>query len=288
MPISVEPGVQAPLLASESSVPSGQTGEGMPADANAVGDVVQAGEQTANDQNLGPQDLPEELKETRKQLLRDYHDKTQKVAARGKQLESEWSQYKRDAETLYGIVDQPWFKSAIQEERTKRSGKMPDMELSDEQFSQVISDKGAFTKLVRQVAESIAERKVGEHLSPAQEELAQLKADRELDAITRRYSDFEKLNEDGVFDEHLKAGFDYETAYKLYKFDQAEADSPAKVEQEAQRLLQAKKDGSVGKAGVPKLTGAARVYKAKNLDEAFDQAWAAVQRGEHDARIERG
>lgn len=240
---------------------------------------------SANGEPLDQEQPSPELEQTRKELLRDYHGKTQKLSTREKQLESEWGSYKKDAETLYGIMEQPWFKKAMADEKARRSGNAADLDLSDDQFVAALSDKTAFTKMVRQVAESIAERKVGEKLSPAQEELQALKADREFQAVAAEHPDLKKLNQDGLLDEYLKQGYSYAVAYKLYKFDHQE--SAEQVERKAQELLQTKKAGSVEKTGVPKLNGAAKVYKAKTWDQAFDRAWEALQRGETDARIER-
>src|SRR3990167_835923 len=152
-------------VAVESETVNSPNAGANPVAENSETTSVQTDGQIVNgDVKLDASNLPPELEETRKQLLRDYHAKTQKLSEENKKVsddrlrfERDLETFKTDSETLKRLLAQDWFNKAAEDERAKRSGKVDDMQLTDEQFEIVRNDKEAFRRFVT----SIAERMVG-------------------------------------------------------------------------------------------------------------------------------
>jgi hypothetical protein len=119
-------------------------------------------------------------------------------------------------------------------------------------------------------------------VSKATEEIAQLKemlaVKEEYNTTSAKYSDFSDLKEAGILDKYIDKGYSYEDSYKLFKFESTNGDS-AMVEKKATELINKSKLGTTEKpGGVPKTTG--RVIKPRGFDEAFDEAFDMVMKGQ--------
>lgn len=246
-------------------------------------DVQPAGQEgNVGEEKLGKEgDLPPELEETRKQLLRDWHAKNQKLADDKRSFESEMQTLKKDAQTLQGLFEQEWFKKALTEERARRDGKGVRTEITDEEYQAAQTDKSAFENLVARKALEVVKSEYGSKLSEFDEKVSELSTEREFEVCAQnpRMKDFRDLNAQGAFDPYLQKGYSYEDAYIKYKYDNSQDNSESKIHEEAEKILAAKKAGSVEKSGITNPKGA-RIVKVVDADAAFDQAWDAYEKGQ--------
>ena len=270
----------------DPSLTTDSTGTG-----TASGSVETTSDQsTQNDignEELG-KTLSPELEKTRKELLRDYHEKLSKTKEDRLRFESELNQARGNSETLTKLMQQEWFKKAMDTERARRNGSIEDLPLTDEDFETAKTDKRAFLKLVSNVAERIASGKMSQ-VEPAlgthQERLENMEIEKEFDSVDRTYKDFKSLNDAGSLDPFLERGLSFEDAYLAYK-----GKNPSNIDKlaadKAREMLDLTRAGAVGKTGSVQINGK-RVLEASNFDDAFDQTWAALQRGEKDVVVNR-
>lgn len=262
----------------------GQTSTSDNSSAEPTRDQADGGSAIDNEQ-IGAEKLPPELEVTRKELMRDYHSKMQGIKDDRLRFENQMEKYKATDATMQQLLQQEWFKKAATEERARRSGQVPDFNLTDEQFEAARTDKSAFLKLVQNVADQVASAKVGRvepGLGDAQKSLNELKTEREFDRVATKYKDFAGLNEKGALDSYLEKGHDFETAYARYRLDHPEAAKPAAVPlTETQR-----REGSVSPGGATRVNGQ-KIIRAKNFEDAFDAAWLAEVAGDKNYKIER-
>lgn len=248
---------------------------------------VQSPEQGDNSDELGPNNLPPELENTRKELLRDYHAKLQSSREDKLRFEAELQDKRAKAETLGNLFQQDWFKKALEDEKARRNGTFQETQMTDEQFELVKNDKTAFMKLVSGLAEKMVTTKVDPVISNHQANLEDIQLEREFESAKGKFKDFESLNSKGALDSYLEEGYDFATAYKLYKADNIkESDIDARASEKARELLDESRNGAISKGGLTKASGS-RVLEASNFDDAFDQVFHAYERGEKDVKVNR-
>ena len=200
---------------------SGDTSQGGgESDATELDKTVQSDTENDSGGTLESTNIPPELEETKKNLLRDYHKKTQAFSEERGKLNSEIEKFKRDAETLYDLAGRDWFKRALDEEKTRRSGSSVE-ELSDDEFEAIKNDKRVFREFLTKRDKSISDGLRDEFktefnkLSSSQQAIL---TEKEFDSTANAYgADFLAANKNGELDVYLDKDFDYETAYQLYK-----------------------------------------------------------------------
>jgi len=293
MPQDVEESGAGTQTADATPSASDAENQGSSAEAAETGSVdssggVQSGAATDNpSSDIENADVPPELAETKKNLLRDYHEKMARLKDERGKYQSELDAAKKDSAVLQRLFQQEWFKKAMDSEKSRKAGAALNFELTDEQFDSVRTDKRAFLELTRQVAEKIVEDKYGDRLSELGQTTSELRADREFDRVASRYGeDFTRLNDEGALDPYLKAGFDYDTAY-------AKASLAARtkgggmdgaVRKEAERLLMSRKQQTVEKTGAGKV-GGSKVIKARNFSDAISKSLEALMSGDKDFKL---
>ena len=245
------------------------------------------GQEDTGADSLERKDLPPELEEVRKNLLRDYHSKTGKLAEERKLLQAKYERDAADAKALREIATEDWFKSAIDAEKKRRSGTVEDTEMSDEEFQQVRDDKRAFADLINKRINSVLEARLGAELSSHRKEIMELRRDREHERLADEHGvTFTKAKSDGALDEYVQKGYSLEDAFAKYMLKNKQRQPDNKdVEREAERLLAAKKNGSVNKDGTMSPRGV-RVVQAGNFSDVVDHVWKASQEGQK-VKIER-
>ena len=267
----------------EAAVESGaQATGGDQADAINESPAVQSEGKADNQQGetIGPEKIPAELAETRKQLLADYHKKTQELANERKALEP----LKGESETLRKLMEADWFKQAYAAEKEARQGRVS--QVPDEALSNVGLSREAF-ELVKSSLAKEFEAKYGRQLSSTAQTVENLAMEKEFMTFAKANPDAVDLRERGLLDPYLKKGADYELAYKAAKFDLEKIEGPARTQQKAAEILSAKKAGSVDKGGIPKVTGQRIMQtKGKSLDQILTDLFHAESRGES-VKIER-
>lgn len=265
----------------------GQTGGGDDSTGAIGGDTgTQPGGQAGSAENLGPDNLPPELEETRKALLRDYHEKTQKQAGERKQWDDERKQLKGQTEVLQRLFEEPWFKKAYDAEKKARSGESLAQDLSEEQAQELASDPRKLVQFVQKSLETILENKIGPALKQTGSAVRDLKTEREKERLVAEHPEFKGAFDSGALESYLDKGYGLEAAFAMHQLKQGRRDLKSEAEKEAERILAARRAGSVEKGGAPRVNGV-QVLKANNLNEALDAAFAARSRGVTDFRLER-
>ena len=277
----------------ESGVPAGQTGGGQSQDIPKTGNLQAGGQPAkAEGETLGQEKLPPELEEAKASLLRDYHDKTQKLAEDRRALDAGVEAYKNDAGMFRALADQTWFRKALEDEKARRSGGgSANVELTDEEFERVQTKEGLAAIIQKSVA-AIIEAKLGGRLEAQGKEVQALKLDKEFERVAGVYDDFRDINDKGLLDPYLNKGLDYESAYSRVKLDQLREggkSDESRIRQEAERIIQQRKAGSVNQGGLSRVNGARvlNTKKGQSFSQTFDQVYAALSKGETDVRLER-
>lgn len=256
--------------------------------ANIDPTSVQPQEAGNGDEQLGPSSLPPELEETRKQLLRDYHSKTQKLAEeRGRYL-TEKESLAQKAGILDQLMQKQWFQKASQEEQARLQGGGTQFDISDEEYQQAVTNKEAFKALVLKMNQQMLNGQVGPAIGAQNEVLQDLKVNQELDQALNVHPEIQDLidNDDPEFYQYLDQGFDYATAYEKYAFRNQSRGTPTENEPSQEEVLNQSRAGSIARSGLPQTRGN-RIIEARNLDEAMDQAFEALSRGEKDFVIQK-
>ena len=291
--ISGELGAQS-TAADKPGVPGGQTG-GEGAAASAEAQALQADGQQAKGEGEtdGEASLSPELEEAKKNLLRDYHEKTQKLAEDRRLIEAQSEAFKRDAEFFQSLAQQDWFKQALKAEKARRSGQSSGpIDISDETFEKVREgDKRAFQEAVISMAKSIVDQRLAG--LPSKEEVDQLKTDREFERLAsdKDFTDFREMNDKGLLDPFLQKNLDYESAYARAKLEQSRVSRGSEAErvrQEAEKLIQQRKTGAVHTTGTTQVRGGKvmKIPKGTSFDQAFDDVFKAIEGGNKDLTVE--
>lgn len=256
-----------------------------PGNAGGDGDKgieLEAQSEGHSDSEIGGKDLPKELEPTRRELMRDYHKKMQALADERKTIEADAGRYRQDAEALYSLSQQQWFKDAVAAEKNKRGGKA---EISDDDFEAIKSDKRAFQDFLNKRDKSLAEgleskfKAEFENLTKEQQKFV---TEKEFDGVVREYGQaFLDANEAGELEPYLEKDYDYETAFKLLMQDRGQVAKKASANGNG-----SEKTGITEKRGMPAPRGGP-VAKAKNLNEALEAAFEMARRGQKDYKIER-
>ena len=271
----------------ESGALEGQTGGGDNSRGPIGGDKgVQPEGAEGNAENLGNENLPPELEESRKALMQDYHEKTQKLATERKQWDEERKQLKSNSEVLQRLFDEPWFKKAYDSEKAARSGATASQDLSEEQLQEFNANPRKFVEYMQKHLETVVENKLGPSLKRTASEVNGLKAEREKERLSDEHSEFSGALESGALDKYLDQGHGYESAFAMWRLKSGQRSLKSEAEKEAERILAARRAGSVERTGAPRVNGT-QVFKAKNLDDALTKAFDARMKGVTDFRLER-
>lgn len=278
----------------QSGNDQGQSGTESDANANGGGDAgaiednggIQPGQEGNAEGELDivdidPQTLPVELREVHQNLLRDYHSKTSKLSEERKIMEARHERDAKDSGTLAELSKQEWFKTAIANERARREGRQVEQSevLDAETHRAIVDDPRAMQDYLDQRLEKMTQQFRAE-LGRKTSEIADLKADLSLSSVSSRLGKpFQEAHDKGLLDKYLDQGLSPENAYKSYVFDNGGKGSTQQVRDEAEKLITRKKNGSVGKNGLAKVSGK-RVVKAENFDDAFSKAWDAVSKNQ--------
>lgn len=239
----------------------------------------------SDSQDLG-QAVPPELEETKKNLLRDYHEKMASVKQEKEQFQSELAVARKDSATLQRLLQQEWFKQAVESEKARKAGSPLSFELTDDQFEAARTDKRTFLELTKQIAQKVIESTVGDKLSHLSERTEALSSDREFERTAREYGDeFKTFKDAGKLDSYLKQGYDYETAFAKAKLAER-GKSPDDVSKKAEELLRQRKQQVTEKDG--KRASGSRVIKAKTFDEAISRSLDALLQGDKDFKLAKG
>lgn len=223
-------------------------------------------------------EVPDGLKEKEKELLKAFHSKTQALADKEKSLEA----HKHDAETLYELVSQPWFKDAYKQ---FREGNNSQKEMSDEEWDSLRQDKRAFNEFLSKRDKATADSLRSEfrnELGKLSKEQKEIQSSLEFKKTAEEFGeDFVSAQKDGSLKEYLDEGHNLRRSYQLFKSDRGEV-----AKKSEKQSVDSKRSGTVEKNGLSSARGG-KVYKAGSLDAALNQIFDAAARGEKDYRVSK-
>ena len=254
-------------------------------DGGGAAEVIDNSESSTQGQegsDLGVKDLPEALQAKEKELMREFHAKTQALSEKEKALTGEAETYKGDAQAFYNLSRQEWFKQAVEAEKARRSGAAT--EISDEVFEAAKNDKRAFSELLSKREKAIAadiEAKFQEKFDRLGKSQGDILAEREVSSAASKYGDeFTEAKESGALKPYLAKDHDHDTAFILYMQSQGKVAGKPKGDPATVR------SGAIEKTGMVKAKGGP-VMRPKNLGDALDRAFDLAKRGVKDYRFER-
>lgn len=229
-------------------------------------------------------EVPPELAAKEKELMQAFHEKTQKLAEEKRRMEQEGSAYKQDAQALYELSKQDWFKTAIEAEKARRQGRA--LEINPDTFEALKNDPKAFSEYLAKRDQAVADslksqfKSEFEKLGRSQQEIL---VSREKESVASKFGEeFTAAEKNGDLTPYLQEGLSYERAYKLYCQDNGKiAGKKSEAPPSADR-----KTGAIEKGGMSRVKGGP-VVKAKNLSEALDRAFELAAKGVKDYRFER-
>lgn len=253
-------------------------------DAETIDGVDSEEENT--DQTTLETEVPPELEETRKSLLKDYHAKTQAIASERREIEKTLGTAQSDQATLHTLLQKPWFQKALANERVNKVG--GESEITEDELSVIQSDPKAFMEAVRREARRESMRLHHEKVEPSLSKVTasqnEIQLEREYDRAVADYGDdFKKAADGGHLDKSLDEGKTYKEAFAMHSLDGPRDQSS--VEKQAARLLASRKAASVAKGGRARVTGS-EVVKVKSFDEALDFAMDSLKR-DKDVKLEK-
>lgn len=230
-------------------------------------------------------ELSPELQAKQKDLLRDYHGKTQKLAEDRRVLEAENGLYKKDAEYFRQLAKQQWFVDAVKRQRENESGKVREVNITDDEFAAATSDKRAMLTLMQKAFETWSESKFGNELSKLRQTSSELLADRQIAEIASQHPKFRETLKGGLLNEYLDKGYDYKSAYALYRLEKGQS-TDQEVNRKAQEILERKKLGSVDRGGATQAKGV-RLVEAKTFNDVFDRVVDLHSKGIKDFQVKK-
>lgn len=247
---------------------------------------LQSSQDDKDAQAVADANLPPEVIEAKKNLVKDYHAKTQKLAKQQRLFESENASFKQDAEFFRSLAKQPWFVEAYD---SQRKGKVEEFNLSKEEFDEATTSPDAMAKIMRRAFETWGKSMFGNELGQTKQTLIKLQEQQEISQLSVKYPDFKPMLDSGELRGYLDKGQGFASAYALAKLEDGGPDAledEAKAEAAAEKLLKKKKAAAVSKGGVATPKGA-RIVKAKSFEDAFDQVLALRMKGVTEVKVER-
>ena len=253
-------GVQDEIEAESGAEATGGGDDGSNADSQESSTQGQEGN-TSEGSLLEDGNLSPELEETRKQLMADYHSKTQKLAEEKRQLESQMSGFQEKAGMLDKLLGQDWFVKALE----SRRGGQQEPGLSQEELERAgigQEQMSAFEKIIQARMKSELQ-KLEPTLKAHNAEIREMKLEKERGVFRKVYPDFAQVEKSEAY-QKLEAQHGPKTAYALARLEV----SPQSSTQEAERILAARKAASVAKGGPTKVDGK-KVFKSRNFRETL-------------------
>ena len=226
---------------------------------------------TTGKPEFDPKTIPPEIQEYFKKQT---EEQTKKYA--------DYDKYQAAAAEWEGVKNDQRFQKWTNDLRSTEVPKQ--FEITDEQFTAALSDKGRFLELVNQAAERLLADKVGPQLqSISQQHDFQAKAN-ELSQTVSKYPDFKDLDQRGLIEPILRRypgnkaagiqGITFEDAYKLAKHSTLGEDA----DKIARGIVSGKKAATVERPGSANGARSQKV-NAKNREEAMNMVAEALRNG---------
>lgn len=187
---------------------------------------------------------------------------------------ADYEKHQKAAQEWEGVRNDPRFNDWV---RTLNAPQAPKaFEITDDQFTAALSDKGQFTKLIQDAARQLLETQVGPQLQQTQQHIEFQQKVTELQQTVSKFPDFRDLDKQGKIEPLIRKypGLSFEDAYKLAKHETFNEE----VDKKARGVVDLKKKATVERPGTPPGARTNRV-KAKGRIEAMTMTMEAVRAG---------
>ena len=221
-------------------------------------------------------EIPKELEPFKQDILKKFYAKTRELATERHTVEK----VKKDAETLQQLMAykpfQDWYK-AQQNGGANTTEPEKANTLTEEELDAIRTDPSKLDSFLTKKLESLVESKYGNQMKSFQEKAEDAAIEKEFSNVEATYGDeFRIAHESGDLDAYYDKGLDFETAFATYKLKSSGKanHNTADVVKKSRESISEKPSSSANK--LPNV----RIVKPKNFDDAFDQVFKAIQKGE--------
>ena len=223
---------------------------------------------TPDAREFNPEALPADIK--------SYVTKQREAAAA--EAATKYADYERHraaAQEWEGVRNDPRFQAWAEGLRKPPEPKA--FEITDDQFTAALSDKGQFTKLVQDAAKALLEQTVGPQLESVKAHNELQSKVTELQQTVAKYPDFKELDSRGKIEPIIRKypGITFEDAYKLAKHETINEEA----DRRARGIVAGKKAATVERPGVPPAGAKGAKVSAKNREEAMNMVAEAIRAG---------
>lgn len=210
-----------------------------------------------------PSTIPKEIQEYFGKQKTEYEQKF-----------ADYEKHRTAAQEWEGVRNDPRFQQFAQS--LNKPPEPKPFEISDEQFTAALSDKGQFLALVNQAAKQLLDQQVRPQLEQTQQHFQYQQKVSELQQTVNKYPDFKELDKRGLIEPIIRKypGMSFEDAYKLAKHETLDEEA----DKRARGIVEKKKAGSVERGNTPPGAKASRV-SARNREEAMEMVMEAVRSG---------
>lgn len=187
---------------------------------------------------------------------------------------ADYEKHQKAAQEWEGVRNDPRFRQFA--ESLNKPPEPKAFEITDEQFTAALSDKGQFLSLVNQAAKQLLDQQVGPQLAQAQQYQQYQQKVSELQQTVTKYPDFKELDKRGLIEPIIRKypGMTFEDAYKLAKHETIAEEA----DKRARGIVEKKKAGTVERGHNAPGAKTSRVT-ARNREEAMEMVMEAVKAG---------
>lgn len=234
--------------------------------AEAAPEVVSAAPEAApapEAKPFDPKTIPSEI--------REYFTKQQ---AESEKKYADYEKHQRSSQEWESVKRDPRFGDWVKSLNAPAAPKA--FEISDDQFTAALTDKGQFARLVQDAAKHLLETQVGPQLQQTQQRFQFQEKVAEVQETAKKYPDFMALDKQGLIEPIIQKypNLSFEDAYWLAK----RKNFSAEVDAKARGVVHQKKTASVEKGATPPGARTPKV-KAKNREEAMTMVMEAARAG---------
>lgn len=199
------------------------------------------------------------------------------VSTREAEVAKKYADYDKhvaSAKEWEGVRNDPRFNEWVKTINAPQAPKP--FEISDDQFTAALSDKGQFTKLIQDAAKQLLETQFGPQLQQTEQKMQFQEKVTELQATVAKYPDFKDLDKQGKIEPIIRKypGMSFDDAYKLAKHETFNDE----VDKKSRGVVALKKAATVERPGTPPGARTNRV-KAKGRIDAMTQTMEAIRAG---------
>lgn len=187
---------------------------------------------------------------------------------------ADYEKHQKAAQEWEGVRNDPRFQQFAQSLNAPAQPKP--LEITDEQFTAALSDKGQFIALVNQAARQLLDQQVRPQLEQTQQHFLLQSKINEINEVSHKYPDFKELDKRGFIEPLVRKypNLSFEEIYKMAKFETFDEEA----DKRARGIIEKKKGAGVERGHNAPGAKTSRV-SAKNREEAMEMVMEAVKAG---------